>query len=181
MITPENLTALTEMAIGGLVMAGLVILYVGYVFLVTRLIRGLRPRAWWSDQSPSLCPSGPLNLSHDEEIFLRHWMYDEVHYEDGPGPAKQLQVQHRAIPGDLAILIAAAMPDPLEQEKAGQDRPSAAPPTWPWSPDSLRVRIAEARTALGIGPTNVTSSPGVDLTESPLEATHHVSCGRRTG
>lgn len=44
MITPENLAALTEMAIGGLVLAGLVILYVGYAFLLTRLIRGLRPQ-----------------------------------------------------------------------------------------------------------------------------------------
>ena|SRR5262245_39898064 len=114
-----------------------------------------------------------MKLSRDEEMFLRHWMYDEVHYEEGPGPAKRLQVQHRAIPGDLAILIAAAIPDPLEQEKAGLDRPSADPPTWPWSPDSLRARIAEAQAALGIGPMNTTSSPEDTLRESPLEATHH--------
>ena len=27
-----------------------------------------------------------MKLSRDEELFLRHWMYDEVHYEEGPGP-----------------------------------------------------------------------------------------------
>ena len=114
-----------------------------------------------------------MKLSPDEEMFLRHWMYDEVHYEEGPGPAKRLQVQHRAIPGDLAILIAAAIPDPLEQERAGLDRPSVDPPTWPWSHESLRARIAEARAALGIEPMNTTPSTEVALMESPLEATPH--------
>jgi hypothetical protein len=98
-----------------------------------------------------------MKLSPNEELFLRHWMYDEVHYEEGSGPAKRLQIQHRAIPGELAILIAAAIPDPLEQERAGLDRPSAEPPIWPWSPDSLRARVAEAKAALGIEP--MTSSP----------------------
>jgi hypothetical protein len=114
-----------------------------------------------------------MKLSPDEELFLRHWMYDEVHYEEGPGPAKRLQVQHRAIPGELAMLIAAAIPDPLEQEKAGLDRPSADPPAWPWSPDSLRVRIAEAKAALGIEPTNTTSSAEVALLELPRGAASH--------
>jgi hypothetical protein len=114
-----------------------------------------------------------MKLSPDEELFLRHWMYDEVHYEEGPGLAKRLQVQHRAIPGDLAMLIAAAIPDPLEQERAGLDRPSADPPAWPWSPDSLRARIAEARVALGIEPMNTPSSAEAALMESPLGATPH--------
>jgi hypothetical protein len=68
-----------------------------------------------------------MKLSRDEELFLRHWMYDEVHYEEGPGPAKRLQLEHQAILGDLAMLIAAAIPDPIEQERAGLDRPSAEP------------------------------------------------------
>lgn len=51
-----------------------------------------------------------VKLSRDEELFLRHWMYDEVHYQDGLGPAKQLQVRYRAVPADLAVLIAAAFP-----------------------------------------------------------------------
>jgi len=59
-----------------------------------------------------------MRLSRDEEVFLRHWMYDEVHYRDGQGPAKRLQVQHRAIPADLAILIAAAIPDPADPRAA---------------------------------------------------------------
>jgi len=53
-------------------------------------------------------------------LLLRHWMYDEVHYQDGTGPAKRLQLQHRAIPADLAVLIAAAIPEPSDQEEAGQ-------------------------------------------------------------
>ena len=43
----------------------------------------------------------PMKLSRDEEIFLRHWIYDEAHYRDGTGPAKRLQREHRAIPADL--------------------------------------------------------------------------------
>jgi len=90
----------------------------------------------------------PMRLSPDEELFLRHWMYDEVHYQDGPGPAKRLQLQHRAIPADLATLIAAAIPDFADQEMAGLSRPSAATPRWPWTEDSLSARLSEARTAL---------------------------------
>lgn len=90
-----------------------------------------------------------MKLSREEELFLRHWMYDEVHYQGGPGPAKRLQVQHGASPADLAILIAAAMPAPADQEAAGLDPPSAAPPAWPWSEEGFRTRLAEARAALG--------------------------------
>jgi hypothetical protein len=109
----------------------------------------------------------PIRLSHQEELFLRQWMCDEVHYQDGPGPAKRLRLQHRAISGDLAMLIAAAIPDPLERERAGLDGPSADPPAWPWSPDSLRARIAEARAALWIEPMNTTSSAEVALMSRP--------------
>jgi hypothetical protein len=31
-----------------------------------------------------------MKLSRDEKIFLWHWMYDEAHYQAGPGPAKRL-------------------------------------------------------------------------------------------
>ena len=91
-----------------------------------------------------------VKLSRDEELFLRHWMYDEVHYQDGRGPAKQLQLRHRAAPADLATLIAAAIPDPADQEAAGVGPRPAEPPTWPWSEDALRARLDEARTALGV-------------------------------
>jgi hypothetical protein len=88
-----------------------------------------------------------MRLSHDEEIFLRHWMYDEVHYQERIGPAKRLQRQHEVAPADLAILIAAAIPDLAEQERAGRAAP-AEPPTWPWSEETLSMRLAEARATL---------------------------------
>jgi hypothetical protein len=89
-----------------------------------------------------------MNLSREEEKFLRRWMYDEVHYENGRGPAKELQLDHRALPADLAMLIAAAIPDPLDQEKAGFGPPSAEPVLWPWSETDLRARVGEAHAVL---------------------------------
>ena len=91
-----------------------------------------------------------MKLSRDEEIFLRHWMCDEVHYGDGQGRAKQLQIQHQAVPADLAVLIAATMPDPADQEAAGLGPPPAEPPAWPWPGDALRKRLADARAALAL-------------------------------
>jgi hypothetical protein len=89
-----------------------------------------------------------MKLSADEDVFLRHWMYDEMHYQDGRGPAKQLQLQHRAVPNDLATLIAAAIPDPAEQAAAGQGPPPRTAPTWPWGEDTLLRRVREARELL---------------------------------
>jgi hypothetical protein len=89
-----------------------------------------------------------MKLSRDEELFLRHWIYDEAHYQDGIGSAKRLQVQHRVRPADLALLIAAALPDPAEQAAAGSGPPPAEPPSWPWSDETLRVRLVEARATL---------------------------------
>jgi hypothetical protein len=89
-----------------------------------------------------------MRLSHDEERFLRHWIYDEAHYQDGAGPAKRLQIQHRAIPADLAVLIAATIPDPIDQEKLGLGPPPFDPPTWPWTEDSWKRRVSEAELAL---------------------------------
>src|SRR5262245_9056196 len=60
-----------------------------------------------------------MKLSPEEERFLRHWMYDEVHFRTGVGLAKRLQLEHGVRPSDLAVLIAAAIPDVSEQEKAG--------------------------------------------------------------
>jgi hypothetical protein len=85
-----------------------------------------------------------MRLSPEEDTFLRHWMYDETHYEKGTGPAKQLQVQHQVAPVDLAIIIAAAVPDPSEQETAGNGPPPSEPPVWPWPGDKLPARIKEA-------------------------------------
>lgn len=89
-----------------------------------------------------------LKLSRDEENFLRHWMYDETHYREGSGPAKRLQRDREAVPADLAVIIAAAMPDTADQWAAGVGPPPADPPRWPWSDAALKARIAEANAVL---------------------------------
>src|SRR5262245_18477771 len=89
-----------------------------------------------------------MRRSPEEESFLRHWMYDETHNQEGSGPAKRLQLQHRVIPADLAILIAVAIPAPADQEAAGSGPPPAEPPVWPWSEDALCTRLAEAQATL---------------------------------
>jgi hypothetical protein len=89
-----------------------------------------------------------MRLSPEEERFLRHWIYDEEHYQDGTGPAKQLQLQRQAKPADLAILIAAAIPDPADQATATLIPTPADPVTWPWSEEAFRSRLAEARVFL---------------------------------
>ena len=89
-----------------------------------------------------------MRLSPEEEIFLRHWVYDEMHYHDGPGPAKRLQVENRVVPADIAVLLAAALPDPAEQHAAGLGPPPAEAPSWPWSDDACKTRLAEARSLL---------------------------------
>ena len=92
-----------------------------------------------------------MKLSLEEEALLRHWMYDEVHYADGPGPAKQLQLHHGVAPPDLALLIAAGIPDPADQEAAGSGPPPEAL-LWSWSEQIFRQHIVEARDAIGIPP-----------------------------
>src|SRR5439155_19364333 len=59
----------------------------------------------------------PMKLSREEENFLRHWIFDESHYQDGPGPAKRLQLEHQIAPVQMATIIAAAMPN-LEVQAA---------------------------------------------------------------
>src|SRR5271167_4338587 len=89
-----------------------------------------------------------MRLSHEEDAFLRRWMYDEVHYRDGRGPAKALQLRHGVSPADLAAIIAAAIPDMADQEAAGSGLPSQKQVDWPWTESSFRVRLAEARSIL---------------------------------
>ena len=89
-----------------------------------------------------------MKLSREEEVFLRHWMYDEIHYKNGPGPAKRLQVKQHIPPADLSVLIAAAFPDPAEQQAAAVDPPPSEPLSWPWSDGAFQERLREARAAL---------------------------------
>src|SRR5437762_5741590 len=89
----------------------------------------------------------PMKLSREEELFLRHWIYDEAHFRAGVGPAKRLQVEHRVAPADLATVIAAAIPDPADQEAAANTTPAGAP-QWPWAGDAFQNRLAEARSVL---------------------------------
>jgi hypothetical protein len=89
-----------------------------------------------------------MKLSREEETYLRHWIYDEARYQEGVGAAKLLQVEHGVRPADIADLIAAALPDPSEQEAASLSPPTAGNVTWPWTADSFRARLAEARAVL---------------------------------
>jgi hypothetical protein len=89
-----------------------------------------------------------MKLSPEEIHFLRHWMYDEMHYQEGSGPAKQLQRTHHAVSANLAVIIAAAIPDPAEQWAAGVGPPPVEPPTWPWSKAVFEARLAEAHALL---------------------------------
>ena len=88
-----------------------------------------------------------MRLSPEEHRFLRQWMWDEVHYLEGVGPAKRLQVEHGVPPADLALLIAAAIPTPADQAAAICPT-SAEPPLWPWSNQSWQARLAEAEAIL---------------------------------
>ena len=112
-----------------------------------------------------------MSLSREEEIFLRHWMYDEVHYEEGQGPAKRLQIQHRAAPADLAVLIAATMPDTTDQEAAALGPPPTEPPAWPWTGDALRPRLAEAEAELNPGDASPGPTPKAGLLKDELAST----------
>jgi hypothetical protein len=90
-----------------------------------------------------------MKLSHEEEVFLRHWIYDEWHFREGRGPAKQLQLDHKVVPADLALIIAASMRDPEEQLSAAEGPRPVEPPIWPWPGDSCMRRVEEARELLG--------------------------------
>jgi hypothetical protein len=89
-----------------------------------------------------------MRLCPEEEAFLRRWVYDEAHFEDGPGPAKRLQLEHGVIPADLAELVAAAFPVLADQRAIGQGPPPTDAPVWPWSAESFGTRLAEARDLL---------------------------------
>jgi len=96
---------------------------------------------------------------------------DETQYEAGIGPAKQLQLQQQLKPADLAILIAAGLPDPVAQEAAGRGPPPAGVPTLALVARELHLQVgrsarcpgaAAGRTRRGNGdgwpPTRVTTA-----------------------
>jgi hypothetical protein len=94
----------------------------------------------------------PMKLSPEEELFLRHWIKDEADFQERRGAAKALQLAHGVRPADLALLIAAGMPD-LEEQAAAADGPAPAdPPSWPWSPEGFEQRLADARVHLRLLP-----------------------------
>jgi hypothetical protein len=64
-----------------------------------------------------------MKLFPEEELFVRHWLFEQFHYESGPGPAKRLQIEHQGLPAELSVLIAAAIPDPAEQKVAALGPP----------------------------------------------------------
>jgi hypothetical protein len=89
-----------------------------------------------------------MKLSPEEELFLRQWMFDEVHFEEGQGPAKRQQVAQGVRPAKLSLLIAAALPNPAEQQAAVSESTRTPFPTWPWSVQSFRGRLGEAQAIL---------------------------------
>jgi len=89
-----------------------------------------------------------MKLCPEEGVFLRHWLFDEYHYKSGAGPAKRLQIEHRVVPAELSVLIAAAIPDPADQKLAALGPPPADEAEWPWTEEGFRARLQEARTVL---------------------------------
>jgi hypothetical protein len=86
-----------------------------------------------------------MKLSPDEEAFLIHWMIDETNFEQGPGAAKRLQIQHEVRPARLAEFIAAWEPDPVRQGEIARGPRPSAPPEWPWNtPEEFQRRHHEA-------------------------------------
>jgi hypothetical protein len=108
-----------------------------------------------------------MRLSREEEAFLYRWVYDEAHYQEGVGPAKGLQVQHALKPADLAILIAAALPEPAEQEAMALKIPAKDRPAWPWLEDEFTRRLEEARATLAERHTYTPSTTSSGLVPEP--------------
>lgn len=99
-----------------------------------------------------------MKVSSQEETFLRQWMYEEWHFEEGRGPAKRLQLEHKVIPENLATVIAAAIPDTHEQLRAAVGPPPPEPPVWPWTAASFQCRLEEARALLKLREQDRTSA-----------------------
>src|SRR5262245_38640807 len=89
-----------------------------------------------------------LRLRASAETFLRHWLFEDIHHPEERGLAKKLQVAQRVTAAELAVLIAAGLPELVDHDTTGQARPPVSNPVWPWSEESFRLRLTEARMLL---------------------------------
>ena len=66
----------------------------------------------------------PMRLSRDEEVFLRHWMYDEVHYSEGQGPPNDCKFSIEPFrPTWLSSSPPPSRPGRLRRQRASAPRP----------------------------------------------------------
>jgi hypothetical protein len=109
------------------------------------LVRDVTIKHEWESQRKMHLP---MKLSPKEETFLRHWIFDELHFQDRTLPrlAKKLQVKHSVAPAELADIIAAWMPSSEEQVQAAEGPPPSTAPEWPWSSrEEFESLLAKAR------------------------------------
>lgn len=91
-----------------------------------------------------------MDLTAKEEQFLQAWMHDELHFREGTGPAKRLQREHLVKPADLAVLIAAWLPDPDEQFRLAEAVMPQSHLEWPWaSREEFERRLCQAKAMSG--------------------------------
>src|SRR5262249_22830083 len=91
-----------------------------------------------------------VNQTAKEQQFLQAWMHDELHFRQGTGPAKRLQPVHEVKPADLAVLIAAWLPDPNEQFRRAEE-PLPDTLEWPWQRhEEFEARLHQAKAELAL-------------------------------
>jgi hypothetical protein len=72
--------------------------------------------------STSMAKTHPwMKLSRDELTFLRHWMFDETHFQDGPGAANRLQLAHGRHLPNLPSLSRPHSPIPRSRKSPARD------------------------------------------------------------
>lgn len=107
-----------------------------------------------------------MDLTSGEAQFLQAWMHDELQFREGTGPAKQLQRAHQVTPFDLALLIAAWLPDPNEQFRRAEEPSPDPSPEWPWqTQEEFETRLRQAKEELALrNQSPARSSNGFDQT-----------------
>ncbi len=68
-----------------------------------------------------------MRLSRDEEAFLRHWMYDEVHYQDGPGRPSDYNSSTGPFPPTLRFSSPPPFPTRLTKRRRALDLRQPSP------------------------------------------------------